>query len=165
MITAQTICPFLRPSPSWRTARSLLRLKMSYSGPPQKFFLPFLPSLFRFVTLSAVAWGTAKARSEAAAADGFGRTEEQMQSPSSRRRSGPAAATASERAGKPDRRRKGKDGEILFCTYYESDGGRSVCVRVCEQGGGSTRIRALDSRLDLGFNETVRVKPIRCEVA
>ena len=40
-----------------------------------------------------------------------------------------------------------------------------MCVRVCEQGGGSTRIRALDSRLDLGFNETVRVKPIRCEVA
>ena len=134
MISAQTICPFLPPPPSWRTARSLLRLKMSYSGPPQKFFFAFPslpPSLFRFVTLSAVAWGTAKARSEAAAAaaDGFGRTEEQMQSPSSRRRSGPAAATAGERASKPDGA-KGRTERSFSVRIMKATAG-AACVCAC----------------------------------
>ena len=104
-------------------------------GPPQKFFFafPFFPSsLFRFVTLSAVAWGTAKARADP---DGFGRTEEQMQSQSSRRRSGPAAATASEGASGQARRRKGTE-RSFSVRIMKATAQRSVCV--CEQGGGPT---------------------------
>ena len=125
MISAQTICPFLPPA-------VLLRLKMSYSVRLKSFFafpsLPFL-SLFRFVTLSAVAWwGTAKARADP---DGFGRTEEQMQSQSSLKKEKWSGCCDCKRGSKRASQTAQRDGEILFCTYYESDGGwRSVCVCV-----------------------------------
>ena len=84
------------------------------------------------MTLSAVAWGTAKARADP---DGFGRAEEQMQSQSSRRRSGPAAATASEGASGQARRRKGTE-RSFSVRIMKATAQRSVCV--CEQGGGPT---------------------------
>ena len=60
----------------------------------------------------------------------FGRTEEQMQSQSSLKKekwSGCCDGDDCERASQTAQ----SDGEILFCTYYESDGGwRSVCVCV-----------------------------------
>ena len=98
-------------------------------GPPQNFFLPCLPSLFRFVTLSAVAWYGAKARrglERGEAANGFGsggrgrRVGGKRADAVSRRRSGPAAATTTT-ASEPD---GGRDPFL----YYESGGLCAACV-------------------------------------
>ena len=58
-----------------------------------------------------------------------------MQSQSSRRRSGPAAATASEGASGQARRRKGTE-RSFSVRIMKATAQRSVCV--CEQGGGPT---------------------------
>ena len=75
----------------------------------------------------------AQARSSVrGAANGFGRGRCSLNLKKEEKWSG--CCDCKRAAGKPDGAKGRTDGEILFCTYYESDGGRSVC----EQGGGPT---------------------------